>query len=183
MSKELKIKIDVYNHDGCRFTDDDFNGVMTEACMEWNENLIDILILNPPDLVFTTANVNSGDTIPVGYLSQWKKLEGITEILAVRDNPRMLVDIPMCLDQEENLDNCSMPRNEALSETPPWENTDGIPSNVTFVDLSEYFCDDDTCYPVIGNVIVYRDNNHITTAYSKTLAPALKIHVKEALEH
>ncbi|WP_342598040.1 acyltransferase family protein [Psychrobacillus sp. FSL H8-0483] len=183
MSKELKIKLDVYNHDGCRFTDDDFNGVMTDACMEWNENLIDILISNPPDLVFTTANVNSGDTIPVGYLSQWKKLEGITEILAVRDNPRMLGDIPMCVDQEENLYNCSMPRNEALSETPPWENTDGIPSNVTFADLSEYFCDDDTCYPVIGNVIVYRDNNHITTAYSKTLAPALKIHIKEALEH
>lgn len=182
MTKELKIKIDVYNHDGCRFTDDDFNGVMTDNCMEWNENLIDILISNPPDLVFTTANVNSGDTIPVGYLSQWKKLEGITEILAVRDNPRMLGDIPMCVAQEEILDNCSTPRNGALSETPPWENTDGIPSNVTFADLSEYFCDDENCYPVIGNVIVYRDTNHITTAYSKTLAPALKIHLMEALE-
>ncbi|MFJ8237815.1 acyltransferase family protein [Ureibacillus sp. NPDC094379] len=182
IANDLNLKIDVYNQDGCRFTDDDFGGVLTENCMEWNGLVIEELRSNPPSLVFTTANVNNGDTIPEGYLSQWKKLEGITEIFAIRDNPRMKQDIPLCLEREKENNNCSISRDKALSEIPPWENTEGIPGNVTFGDLSDYFCDNQTCPPVIGNVIVYRDKHHITTAYSRTLAPALKEQLIVALE-
>ena len=39
--------------------------------------------------------------------------------------------------------------------------------------MSEYFCNDTTCPPAIGNVIVYVDDSHITSTYSRTLAPAL----------
>lgn len=181
-AKELGIRLDVYNHDGCRFTDDDFGGVITEECLDWNELLINKLIEAPPDLVFTTANVNKGDTIPIGYLNQFRKLEGITKILAVRDNPRMAEDIPLCLEREEDPMNCTKPREDALSEIPPWENTEGIPSNVQFVDLSDYFCDETTCHVIIGNVIVYRDAHHLTSAYVRTLAPVLKEYVQKALE-
>jgi len=182
LTNELNIKIDVYNQDGCRFTDDDFGGILTESCMEWNRLVIEELQVNPPDLVFTTANVNNGDTIPEGYLSQWEKLEGITEIFAIRDNPRMKQDIPLCIEREKDDNNCSISRDKALSEIPPWENTEVIPSNVTFGDLSDSFCDNQTCPPVIGNVIVYRDKHHISTAYSRTLAPALKEQLIVAFE-
>jgi peptidoglycan/LPS O-acetylase OafA/YrhL len=180
LSSDLKIRIDVYNKDACRFSDNNFNGQLHDSCMEWNEKLIEILSAEPPDYVFTTANVSKGDTIPSGFLSQWKKLEGITEIFAVRDNPRMLVDPPLCIEEQE-LSKCSAPRKEVLSGIPPWENTLEIPYNVTFADLSKYFCDDDTCYPVIGNILVYRDFHHISTVYSKTLAPALSEHLSLAL--
>nr|WP_106781395.1 acyltransferase family protein [Lysinibacillus timonensis] len=181
-AKELSIRIDVYNHDGCRFTNDDFGGVVNQACLDWNELLINELIENPPDLVFTTANVNKGDTVPSGYINQFKRLEGITKILAVRDNPRMAEDIPLCLERESDYMKCTVPRDEALSDIPPWENTEGIPSNVQFADLSDYFCDETTCHSIIGNVIVYRDAHHLTAAYAKTLAPVLKEHVVKALE-
>jgi hypothetical protein len=44
---------------------------------------------------------------------------------------------------------------------------------VSFIDMSEYFCNDTTCPPAIGNVIVYVDDSHITSTYSRTLAPML----------
>ena len=48
--------------------------------------------------------------------------------------------------------------------------------------FSDYFCTEDTCSAVIGNIIVYRDDNHITTEYMKTLAPVLKIPLQEAFD-
>ncbi|MDT8858821.1 acyltransferase [Alkalihalobacillus sp. MEB130] len=180
IAEELKLQIDVYNKDGCRFSDDDFDGILSESCMEWNENVLEPLLVDPPDFVFTTANVNRGDIIPSGYLNQWRKLEGATQILAIRDNPRMAEDIPTCV--ELTPDECAISREEGLSDVIPWDNTEGIPSNVTFIDLSDYFCNEETCEAVIGNVLVYRDNHHLSTLYSETLAPALKERIIKAIE-
>lgn len=183
IAEKQNVQIDIYNKDGCRFTAGDFDGQLHESCVDWNEKVLQMLIDSPPDLVFTTANNDIGDKIPTGYLEQWKKLEGITEVFAIRDNPRMGKDTPLCVEQAKNLNECSELRKESLSELPPWENTEGIPSNVTFADFSEYFCDEEKCLPVIGNVIVYRDKHHLSTLYSQTMAPALEKHIVEALQN
>ncbi|WP_022793513.1 acyltransferase family protein [Marinococcus halotolerans] len=184
MSEELSLQIDVFNKDGCRFSTDDFDGTLSDSCMQWNEDSIEPLKKNDPDLLFTTANVNAGGTIPEGYLEIWEEFEGHTEIFAIRDNPRMQEEIPSCLEESDDPADCAVPRDEVLSENPPWENTEeeNIPDNVTFADMSPYFCDDDTCDPVIGNVITFRDNHHISTFYSRTMGPALKEHIEDALE-
>ncbi|CAN7193283.1 SGNH hydrolase domain-containing protein [Rossellomorea sp. LjRoot5] len=130
-------------------------------------------------MVFTTANVAEGDTVPQGYLHQWEKLDGITHIFAVRDNPAMEGDPPQCV-EERGIEDCSVPRDRVLSEAVPWDNTDGIPGNVTFADLSEYFCQDGTCPPVVGNVLVYRDYHHISTLYSRTMAGAVEKELRRA---
>ena len=181
VAEKQNLQIDLYNKDACRFSNDDFNGTLSESCMEWNDAVMEPLLADPPDLIFTTANVNSGDTIPAGFLSKWEEFEGITKVFALRDNPRMDEDPPLCV--EKNPDKCSVQRKDALSAIPPWENTENIPDNVIFADMSEYFCDDKTCQPVIGNVLVYRDYHHITATYSRTLAPALEKHLVKALEN
>lgn len=182
LSDDLNLKIDLYNKDACRFSNDDFDGLLNETCMDWNEKVLQDLQEDPPDLVFTTSTVNSGTTVPDGYIEQWRKLEGTTHIMAVRDNPRMEEDTPLCIEEKGSIEECSVSRDEALADVVPWENTEGIPDNVTFVDLSDYFCGEEVCEPVIGNVIVYRDKHHLSTAYSKTLAPALKEPIEEALQ-
>lgn len=182
LAQELNFRLDLYNHDGCRFTDQDPDNHLTENCLEWNANLIKELKADPPDLVFTTASLNKRDHVPVGYVGQWTKLEDVTTIFAIRDNPRMNEIAPTCLEREVDATNCGVPRDEALSTVVPWENTEGLPSNVIYADLSDYFCDEESCPAVIGNVIVYRDDNHLTTAYVKTLAPVLKLHLETAFE-
>ncbi len=46
-----------------------------------------------------------------------------------------------------------------------------------WLDLVPWFCDARTCPIVIGNVIVYRDNNHITKTFALTMQTALKRHL------
>lgn len=183
LAEELNFRIDIYNHDGCRFTDEDPDGHLTEQCIEWNAKLIKVLKQNPPDVVFTTASLNKRNYVPRGYIRQWERLEGYSTVFAIRDTPRMNEPTPACLQQHnDEIAPCSMPRDEALSREVPWENADNIPSNVVFGDLSDYFCDDTTCYPVIGNILIYRDQHHLTSSYVKTLAPVLRPYLVEAFE-
>ena len=44
---------------------------------------------------------------------------------------------------------------------------------VHVIDLTDKFCDSRTCYPVVGDLIVYSDVSHLTTGYAKALAPYL----------
>lgn len=180
-AEDTKIQIDVYNKDACRFSTDDFNGLLTDSCMEWNDLVIEPLMENPPDLIFTTATVYGGNVIPEGYKEMWRKFEGVTKIFAIRDNPRMKEDNPLCV-ETKGPEECSAQRSEALQEMPPIEEIEGIPNNVYFADLSDYFCDEETCHSVIGNVLVYRDQHHISTLYSMTLGEPLKREILKALE-
>ncbi len=185
LAEEMNFQIDLYNHDGCRFTTKDpdpFYDFLPESCLKWNENLIEILKNDPPDLVFAPSTINNDKVIPQGFINQWKELDGYTHIFGIRDNPRMKEKAPECIERVVDVSECSIERDKALSKVAPWDNTAGIPDNVYFADLSDYFCDDERCYSVIGNIIVYRDNNHITTTFMKTLAPMLKIPLQEAFD-
>ena len=41
------------------------------------------------------------------------------------------------------------------------------------VDPTPWFCTATFCPAVVGNVLVYRDQHHVTTAYDRLLAPLL----------
>lgn len=181
LTDSLNFQIDLYNKDGCRFTADEAGGPITESCYEWNRDVIHVLQENKPEIVFTTANINVGSTVPIGYIEQWVQLKDSSLIFAVRDNPRMAEKVPLCL-ETKSVEECSMPRDQVLSEVLPWENTEGIPENVIFSDLSDAFCDNEMCYAVIGNIIVYRDEHHITNLYAKTMADYLGEHLQEAIK-
>ena len=45
---------------------------------------------------------------------------------------------------------------------------------VTLVDMNDGLCTTRYCSPIVGNVVVYRDQNHLTTVYAKTLSPLLE---------
>jgi hypothetical protein len=47
--------------------------------------------------------------------------------------------------------------------------------------LSELFCTADRCPVIVGNTLVYRDDNHVTTEYARVLAPLLTEMVERAL--
>ena len=41
---------------------------------------------------------------------------------------------------------------------------------VTYLPVSQYFCDAKTCHGIIGGVVVYSDSHHLTATYSRSLA-------------
>ena len=41
------------------------------------------------------------------------------------------------------------------------------------IDLSDFMCTATQCAPVVGGVLVLRDEDHLTRAFSQTLGPYL----------
>ncbi|MCC6435435.1 MAG: acyltransferase, partial [Acidimicrobiales bacterium] len=54
-------------------------------------------------------------------------------------------------------------------------------NGVTFVDTSDWFCTADTCPAVVGNVLVMRDETHITTSMAMFLQPLVAAALDTAL--
>ena len=46
--------------------------------------------------------------------------------------------------------------------------------DVEFVDTTDWFCTDDTCPAVLGNLLVMRDETHITARMAEFLRPLLE---------
>ncbi|GAA5129596.1 acyltransferase family protein [Pseudonocardia adelaidensis] len=155
-------------------------------CVAWNSAVVDKIAELRPDAVVTlaTRDVRSGPTeqTPPGFIEQWRRLADLDiPVLAVRDNPRFAYDVPDCVRRHgRDEDPCGVDRDAVYPADPPYAQLD-VPSNVTFLDLADYVCDDTRCPAVIGNVLVYLDDNHLTASYATTLAPVIEDQVVSAV--
>jgi hypothetical protein len=158
-----------------------------ESCRQWNNNVLDSVLRLHPDAVFTTStryDYSAADEfVPDGYVSAWSALSAEKiKVIAIRDNPDFEFDVSACVELHgPNAPLCSLPRRQMLEIPSPTDLLDRRPALVRFVDLSDYFCNETTCPPVIGNVLIYRHKNHITATYMRSLAPVLEQALHRAL--
>ena len=151
-----------------------------ESCIEWNKNVVERLIEMEPTMVITNSTRaafgGTGEYVPESYLAQWRALaEHSIPIIGIRDNPQFDFDVPHCI--ARNRDNaliCSRPRSEVLSEHDPVKPFKGQLSNMSFVDMSEFFCTSEVCTTVYNSTLMYRDREHISVPYVTSLTPRLQ---------
>jgi peptidoglycan/LPS O-acetylase OafA/YrhL len=156
-----------------------------DGCLRWSGQVTDRLLTDPPDLVMVTGTRPRlgapGDWVPPWYPTQWRTVvDAGIPLVAIRDNPWLPFPGPECV-ADAALDvnggapgsppPCSVPRDQVLSpdflaDAPP------LPE-IGWVDLSDAYCRLTECRAVEGNVLIYRDDNHITATYGRTLAPEL----------
>jgi hypothetical protein len=43
----------------------------------------------------------------------------------------------------------------------------------SYADLTDLFCAPERCPMIVGNTLVFRDDNHVTTEYAQLLAPVI----------
>jgi hypothetical protein len=115
-----------------------------------------------------------------GYRRAWDALPStVTRIVVIRDTPKMRTETGACVDRALSRGRrpgatCSLPRREVLDRDPLVVAASQMPaSRVRTVDLTPLFCDGGACYPVVGGALVFRDQNHMTAAFSTTLGPFL----------
>ncbi len=115
-----------------------------------------------------------------GYADAWRRLpENIEEIVVVRDNPKAGKGTDECVQRAINAERpageaCAIPRSEALDPDPQVAAARASGDlRVRVVDLTDRFCDDRRCFPVVGGALVHRDQDHINPIFGATLAPAL----------
>jgi hypothetical protein len=47
-------------------------------------------------------------------------------------------------------------------------------SNAFLLDASDWICPGDPCAPIRGNLLVWRDDHHLSSPFSASLAPLLR---------
>jgi hypothetical protein len=67
-----------------------------------------------------------------------------------------------------------VPRAELIAGTPPYLQVPDVPPTVSFLDLTDAYCDAEACPPVVGNVLVYSDDNHLSATYVTSMVPAVR---------
>lgn len=96
------------------------------------------------------------------------------DVFVIRDVPPTPGDIPNCL--VSYLDDrmaCATDAGDLPDDAIAIAATRSDDPRVHLIDLTEQFCDDDTCYPVVGDIIVYKDESHLTREYAIALSSYL----------
>jgi hypothetical protein len=126
------------------------------------------------------------DTVVDRLVEAWRPvMKRGTTVVALADNPMLTPSATTCLDGAESLEEasrCEMTRQEAYATSDPLgEAVRRAGAGASLVDLSGAYCTQDRCPLVVGHVLAYRDQTHITATFSKTLAPYLVRSVEDVL--
>lgn len=154
-------------------------GVLAPDCEQWNVALVARLAKDRPDLVVTVGTYAGGpqEVVVAGAVKQWDRLGSAgVPMLILRDTPWYPFDAADCVDL-----NGPTSARCARVRPPDFPAPPDLPANALFVDPLDWFCTRDLCPPVIGNVLVYRDRDHVTTTYARTLGPLLEPWIDRAL--
>ncbi len=172
---------------GCAFSAESDIRPGDQSCVDWNAAALDELLAQRPDFVFTAATrevrTGLGEYTPTGYVEQWRKLaaENIA-VLAARDNPRFDTAPSRCVESKgRDAAECMTPRSALYSGRAPYADLPDVPATVRFLDFSDSYCDADVCPAVIGNVLVYMDDNHVSATYLTTMRPIVERALDDAL--
>lgn len=189
IAKDNNWQLDTYLASSCYTVDQlqKLDGLGADApknCQAWNRWALSKVMAEGYDAVIL-SNSSRGDLADVEPADmQAKKRDGYSQtidelvkanmkVFVLRDSPRSKDDqnIPDCLaTHNASISECVGQRSAVLVPDPLYEAASrNMSSRVYSLDLSDRFCDEITCYPVIGGVVVYFDSNHISNSYVMTL--------------
>jgi hypothetical protein len=185
-------RLDVYTRGSCPFNARtvELNGFPYDACDARNENVTAELLQNPPDVILVASSryqaFEEGQPLPSkdeskpllaqGFRDAWAPfVEAGIPVVSIRDTPRPDVAVPDCVaENETELSRCAMDRDAITwADGPEVTAAEGM-DGVELLDLTDNICPTDRCPAVIGGVIIYRDGNHLTATYARTLGPVFE---------
>jgi peptidoglycan/LPS O-acetylase OafA/YrhL len=165
--------------------DSPYLGRKFTECERWRGSVMARLFKEKPEVILLDMSRRYGaDFGFTSYDQAWlDSLELVVQTLR-QTGAKVLVlgpvadphsTVPTCVSAHmDNAVECAPRRAEGL-------NDGGIAAEAAataagggqYMELSELFCTSDRCPVVVGNTLVYRDDNHITTEYARVLAPLL----------
>jgi peptidoglycan/LPS O-acetylase OafA/YrhL len=171
----------------CPWTAAQLAGAGGPSCLTWGQTVLqDLLTTIKPDVVITsdfpdqptTAHPQAGPQamadIGAGMVPYWTQLEnhGI-QVVAIRETPDMGIDEPTCLaSNHDSAAKCAKLAKTVIAPDPPTViAAKAMGGKVPIVDMNNLICTKTKCSPVVGNVLVYQDDHHLTSTYAGTLTP------------
>ncbi|AOT05246.1 acyltransferase family protein [Arthrobacter sp. U41] len=147
------------------------------GCNAFNKASAQYVMDHKPDAVFTVASLTHVDAPFETEVPHY--LEGIQpfteagiEVVGIRDNPRFSMNMPECVQKNgPEAPKCQVPLQESLAASSPLDAYRGKMPGLYLMDLSDFICAGGTCPAVVGNVYVYKDDNHLTKTYVQSMIP------------
>ncbi|HTF94914.1 MAG TPA: acyltransferase family protein [Cellvibrio sp.] len=193
-SRENSIRLVTFTKSACPAIDALIlrQGVEYSSCHEWRKKAVEKINQLNPQLVILSNYQGSIERIVAedrqkewgeGLARMFKLLPANSQIIVIGDTPgfertpalclsKNLVTTLQCQRSKERTVNAGL---AALEEKV------ALAGNKHYVNMNNYLCAGDTCGPIIGNILVYRDQHHITVEFSERLADVLGAAIKQKL--
>jgi len=156
-------------------------------CVQWRRSAWRyIRSLRPAKVILASTMPNTPlldvrGSVDETWSAAWRRsLDAVkgpgTKLYFVNDTPWQARNVPDCL--SAHLDDpaaCARSRADAVQVRPRRAliATTARAEGATVIDPLPWFCTATTCPVIVGDLLVYKDQHHITTAYSRLLAPLL----------
>jgi hypothetical protein len=110
-----------------------------------------------------------------GYVSTLERLRRTgAEVVIIKDVPHAHKDIPECISRAlDHLEDCAIPRSKAFNYPPVNDRAAAKVEEVHLIDPTAVLCLEQVCPAVIGDALLYRNGDHLTPTYVRTLTPWL----------
>jgi peptidoglycan/LPS O-acetylase OafA/YrhL len=176
IAKDRNFKLVSFTKSACPFSRVAImaDGKPNVLCAQWHEKVLVEILKLKPDVIFTSQS-NYGsipqDKMIEGLRSLWSRLtDAGSQVVAIRNTPYMKFDPGDCLSSTPT--KCVTKLSDVERSSVLTLAAEGQ-KNVRAIDMVDTICGPQLCPAVVGNIIVWRDNHHLTASYSLALAPYL----------
>jgi SGNH domain (fused to AT3 domains) len=166
-----------------------------DHCRQWRAEAIGkIIAFRPAAVVMASYNGATlrGDSITATLMpaeeihrGTRRTLEALSSAglltVVLRDTPLPPFNIPACLARRESNisrgESCDFRGAVALNtaaHSAELAAAEGLPE-VYFLDMNDLFCPGTMCHAIVRDLLVYRDEDHITGTFAESLAPSLRM--------
>ncbi len=163
-------------------------------CDEWRRGALERIAREHPWLVVISDNISvnsdytlwsKGALVPAaeggalwngGLERTLASLAAVAgRVVVIGDTPRSQVDPPVCLSRHpDDVLACVSPRGLALDTARmAGERAVATTAHAGFVDPTAWVCPSEPCPAIIGRLLVYRDDQHLTATFARALANRL----------
>jgi hypothetical protein len=161
-----------------------------KGCTDWNRDVLAFLA-DRPEISTVVVSQHRGRVVTPkgarqravqirGYRDAWRAVpQSVGAILVIRDTPYDRTHTGSCVMQamrrhEELGQVCAVPRRTALKSDPAATAARRSKDpRVHLIDMTDFFCGPQLCYPVIGGALVHKDTTHMSLTYGLSLGPYL----------
>lgn len=170
------------------------------SCERWRKRALDWLAVEKPEVAVLAGGGRiynlvdeSGERLPeesrtptwlAGLTRTLEAMPAETSVIVLADTPFLKRNPATCLeDDDSDLAACSTPRAAAIDlafDRAEREATEA--AGAIYADFSALVCPYGPCPVVIGDVLVYRNADHITQTYAEQLVPSMWAVLRTAVD-
>ena len=149
----------------------------TGQCSRWRKNVYERIAELKPTVVVMSSLWYQGVSF-VKYRQGWERTFAAVKphsqhVVYLADTPIRKTDVPSCIAAHpRSVNQCVVTRRSAINPTRLKADRAATKSQgVDHIFPDDWLCDPKRCAVIIGNVLLYRDQTHLTVAAAKYLTP------------